>query len=352
VDSVIDVNAFLPEILVQAQSQMSNYWIEKLLSFNYKRVHLAILNEPYLSLILDGTKTIESRFSQKRMIPYRQVDKGDIIILKKSGGAIVGLFEANTIDYFEPFNTDDVIKIKSEYNERLCCSDDFWSQKSTSRYATLIKIENLFKLESIRASFKNRQAWILGAELHERPTIICVSGEIASGKTYIANKLSEALNCRRYSVSDFLRSIAHDREQNDPSREYLQRLGKEQMEDGWEKFCKNFVSFTEWRSSGYLIVDGVRHIEFLQSFSDLIRPWGKAISVYVSTDIKTRERRLTERGETIKDANHAAEGDLSKIRKCADIYIDNNDEPNQNPVMESIRKLFAIKLTEAPYGLF
>ena len=37
-------------------------------------VHLAILLEPYLQYILDGTKTVESRFSKNRIAPYKMVD--------------------------------------------------------------------------------------------------------------------------------------------------------------------------------------------------------------------------------------------------------------------------------------
>ena len=57
--------------------------------------------EPYLSLLLEGEKTMESRFSQKMIQPFHQVSKGDIIILKKSGGDIVGVFEAKDVHYFE-----------------------------------------------------------------------------------------------------------------------------------------------------------------------------------------------------------------------------------------------------------
>jgi len=54
-------------------------------------IHLAVLVEPYLSLILDGKKTIESRFSINRHAPFEQVQRGDVLILKRSSGPIEGL---------------------------------------------------------------------------------------------------------------------------------------------------------------------------------------------------------------------------------------------------------------------
>ena len=79
---MIDINIFLNDILKQAQKQNNDYWIKKLLHIHFHRIHLAIMVEPYLSLILQGIKTMESRFSQKMMQPFHRVSKGDIIILK------------------------------------------------------------------------------------------------------------------------------------------------------------------------------------------------------------------------------------------------------------------------------
>ena len=55
-------------------------------------LHLAVLVQPYLDFILDGQKTIESRFSIRPIPPYRRVESGDIVLLKASGGPIVGAF--------------------------------------------------------------------------------------------------------------------------------------------------------------------------------------------------------------------------------------------------------------------
>src|SRR5690554_1453539 len=54
-------------------------------------IHLAILVEPYLQFILEGRKTVESRFSAKRCAPFERVRPGDVILLKRSSGPIVGL---------------------------------------------------------------------------------------------------------------------------------------------------------------------------------------------------------------------------------------------------------------------
>jgi hypothetical protein len=54
-------------------------------------IHLAVFIEPYLQFILDGQKTVESRFSANRSAPYQQVGKGDVVLLKRTGGPVMGV---------------------------------------------------------------------------------------------------------------------------------------------------------------------------------------------------------------------------------------------------------------------
>ena len=41
------------------------------------QLHLAILTEPYISKIFSGVKTLESRFSRNKTVPYNRVRPGD-----------------------------------------------------------------------------------------------------------------------------------------------------------------------------------------------------------------------------------------------------------------------------------
>ena len=188
--------------------------------------------------------------------------------------------------------------------------------------------------------------------MQDCPTLICLSGEIASGKTFIAKKLSEVLGCNHYSVSDFLKMLATKRGEENISREVLQALGKEQMEQGWETFSENFLTFTKWDNTGYLIIDGIRHVEFLNSLSNLLKPWGRLITVFVEANSKVRNGRLTIRGETLNITKHVAEGDVLALKETANILISNNETCSDETLMDAIRQLFNIRIQEASYGLF
>jgi hypothetical protein len=63
-------------------------------------IHLAVFVEPYLSFVLEGKKTVESRFSLNRHAPYEQVRDGDLLVLKKSGGPICGVCRVSNVWYY------------------------------------------------------------------------------------------------------------------------------------------------------------------------------------------------------------------------------------------------------------
>ena len=66
--------------------------------------HLAILTPGWIDLILDGKKTIESRFTKVRCAPFRKVHEGDSVYLKESGGLVKGMFRVAEVETFENLN--------------------------------------------------------------------------------------------------------------------------------------------------------------------------------------------------------------------------------------------------------
>ena len=63
--------------------------------------HLAILSPGWIELILDGSKTIESRFTKVRCAPFRKVHEADSVYLKESGGLVKGMFTVAEVETYE-----------------------------------------------------------------------------------------------------------------------------------------------------------------------------------------------------------------------------------------------------------
>ena len=122
-------------------------------------LHLAVMSEPFLTYMLEGKKTIESRFSKHRIAPYKSIQTDDIVLLKKSAGPIVAHFKAGKVEFVE-LNEAELQRIKAEYGMAICADDDFWRAKVDRRYATLIEVESLQEIKPFAIEKRDRRGWV------------------------------------------------------------------------------------------------------------------------------------------------------------------------------------------------
>ena len=124
-------------------------------------IHLAIFIEPYLEYIIKGKKTVESRFSVNRIAPFRKIFKGDLILLKKSSGPIVGFCFVKDVWFYQlkPSTWKD---IKNNFESALCAQDpQFWESRKHASYATLIKLGKFNSLSPIKFRKQDRRGWVV-----------------------------------------------------------------------------------------------------------------------------------------------------------------------------------------------
>jgi len=129
--------------------------------------HIAIFVEPFLQFVLDGKKTIESRFSINKCAPFNKVSKGDIVLIKKSGGPIVAVCKISERWYYN-LDADSWNEIKS-YKDSLCAHDpNFWKAKKNASYATLMKITHVKEVSPLSIQKRDRRGWIVINEIGNR----------------------------------------------------------------------------------------------------------------------------------------------------------------------------------------
>ncbi len=145
------------EIMSNLEKQLSASEINNIKN---KKLHLGIFSEPCLTYMMRGEKTIESRFSKNKIAPYGKITKDDIVIIKKSGGNVLGYFTIKDVLFFD-LETMPIEKIKEKYNNQLCVDEDFWISKKDSKYATLIIIDKIIKVESFHINKKGMQTWVV-----------------------------------------------------------------------------------------------------------------------------------------------------------------------------------------------
>jgi len=154
------INDFLTQI---SQDKALKKYVSKFSDTNSAKVHLAIFSEPFLSKLIDGTKIIESRFSKRKISPHGDLNKGDIVLVKKSGGQISGFFIAGKIIRYSNLNDKKREEIREKYGHDICSflDPDFWQKRKECKYATLARVSNYYPISPIDDNKKDRRGWVI-----------------------------------------------------------------------------------------------------------------------------------------------------------------------------------------------
>jgi hypothetical protein len=134
--------------------------LQKLCESLRVRGHLAVITEPYLSKLLSGQKSIESRFSQHFTVPHGKVRSGDLLFFKVSSGPIEAVAQASEVLSFGPLEEGAAKKLMEQFQDELALEDDFVRTKQNSRYATLVRLSSILPT-NVRVNKTDRRAWVV-----------------------------------------------------------------------------------------------------------------------------------------------------------------------------------------------
>jgi hypothetical protein len=124
-------------------------------------LHLAVMVEPFLQFVLSGRKTVESRFSVNRCAPYGHVEKGDVILLKRTGGPIVGLCQVSN-RWFYQLDPGSWNIIREKFTKALCAdSADFWRERERASFATLMRVHHVRQISPVKVEKRDRRGWVV-----------------------------------------------------------------------------------------------------------------------------------------------------------------------------------------------
>lgn len=130
--------------------------------------HLAIMDKPTIEAILQGKKTIETRFSKNKIVPFGVVSSGDLVFIKPPGGDVIGQFRVKKVFSFEGLTPEDVEKIFQDYGEKISMGDQevdekYFKEKKDSLFGTLIFISASERLITSPVTLKKRdmRGWVV-----------------------------------------------------------------------------------------------------------------------------------------------------------------------------------------------
>ena len=139
------------------------FWAEKLAANRTESfsLHLAVLREPYLQFILEGKKTIETRFAKRQCPPFECVSKGDVIMLKRTPGDVVGVCIVEAA-WFYRLDPKTLAFIKSKFGKAICSADpSFWEERKKASVATLMLIDQITPVEPFKVEKRDRRGWVV-----------------------------------------------------------------------------------------------------------------------------------------------------------------------------------------------
>lgn len=106
-------------------------------------IHVAILQKPYLDALLHGRKTIESRLTRTAQPPFGQVEVGDRIYFKRSGGAFAVTARAARVHSHDNLTPAAIGRLRQRFNHAVGGDAAYWRSKREARFATFIELRDV-----------------------------------------------------------------------------------------------------------------------------------------------------------------------------------------------------------------
>ncbi|MCG8507762.1 MAG: ASCH domain-containing protein, partial [Rhodospirillales bacterium] len=123
-------------------------------------IHVAILKPKYIAMMLDGRKTIESRFMKVRMPPLDCLRKGERLFIKASAGPFMATAIANHVEQFENLTHERFDALHKRYIKQIGGEPAYWQSKRNARFAVLAHLGDVEPLDVGPTYAKNGwRAW-------------------------------------------------------------------------------------------------------------------------------------------------------------------------------------------------
>jgi hypothetical protein len=138
------------------------FWVNALSPKNMNNfsLHLAIFREPYLRFILEGRKTVETRFAKRACPPFDKVADGDVLVLKRAGGPVLALCTVEKV-WFYRLESGSLDQIKHKFGKAICPAvTSFWKDRKDAAYATLMLIGHVTPVRNIEIKKRDRRGWV------------------------------------------------------------------------------------------------------------------------------------------------------------------------------------------------
>lgn len=130
--------------------------------------HLAIFSKDATEAILNGKKTIEERFSKRKIPPFGVVEVGDHVYMKPIRQEIIARFTVKKVIYFEGIDEDNWNLLKQSYFDNLGLKyqnfdQNYLDMHKDAKYGSLIFIDRVEKFitSPLKINKKDLRGWVI-----------------------------------------------------------------------------------------------------------------------------------------------------------------------------------------------
>jgi dephospho-CoA kinase/ASC-1-like (ASCH) protein len=297
-------------------------------------LHLAIIDQPFLDLILSGNKKIETRFSVKKHAPYQKVAKGDIVFFKEPSKPIIGYFTVKNTEYYN----SNLNEIKIKYSNDICSFADpeFWEKRKEKKYVSLIWIDEIKKINPFDIKKKDRRGWV-SFEEKKYKYVLLISGKICSGKSYWVKRISEHFNCDHVSFSSYIKYLCQ-KNNKEINRKNLQEMGTYAVASDIEKFIYYLFNCCIEIKSDTLIIDGLRHKKV---FEEIKKKYYNTKIIYINCPENIRKERIIKRDGVYISINdtHSTENEYDELLRLSSYIINNNQQVCSEKILADLQDI-------------
>lgn len=123
--------------------------------------HIVILKKKYYDKILSGEKTIESRWSYNKCLPYLKVNVGDELLIKECGKDVEVIATVCKVEFYE-LNPQLVDTLRIKYGKEIGSDKiEDWLGTMNKKYCSLVWFNDVKKVSPFKVKKSNGAGWMI-----------------------------------------------------------------------------------------------------------------------------------------------------------------------------------------------
>lgn len=104
---------------------------------------------------------MECRLARRAMVPFRSVEVDDLLWLKVSQGPVLARTRVRAVIYYEGLTPGKIRDLRERFDSEIRGTEDFWMDRMDCRYATLIRLGSIQRIEPFDPGFAMAGPWLV-----------------------------------------------------------------------------------------------------------------------------------------------------------------------------------------------